>query len=68
MLFLLNLVGSTGDLYMAFYLCKLSNGSKIIDRNYGFDVIEDRLEKILVLRGDGYLYIVPSPFSWKVKY
>lgn len=41
-IFLLNLSGSMGDLLMAFYLCKLSNNSYIIDRKYGFDVIDKK--------------------------
>lgn len=37
--FLLNLLGSTGDLLMAFYLCRSNENSYIIDKSYGFDVI-----------------------------
>jgi hypothetical protein len=40
MIFILNLVGSTGDLYMSFYLTRFSS-SYILDRNYGFDVITE---------------------------
>lgn len=40
LIFLLNLLGSTGDLLMAFYLCRSNENSYIIDRSYGFDVIE----------------------------
>ena len=39
MTFFLNLIGSSGDLYMALLLCRCSYESKIIDRSYGFDVI-----------------------------
>lgn len=37
--YILNLFGSIGDIYMALYLCKLNKSIKIIDRNYGFDII-----------------------------
>ena len=40
MIFLLNLIGSSGDIYMALFLCRFSYESKIIDRSYGFDVVE----------------------------
>ena len=40
MVFLLNLLGASGDIYMALFLCKFNYQSKIIDRNYGFDVVE----------------------------
>lgn len=39
LVFLLNLLGSTGDLLMAFYLCRSNENSYVIDRSYGFDVI-----------------------------
>jgi hypothetical protein len=39
MLFLINTLGSSGDLYMAFCLKKYNYKCKIIDRDYGFDVI-----------------------------
>lgn len=39
-LFIFNLLGSTGDIFMAFYLCRYGSHHKIIDRNYGFEVIE----------------------------
>ena len=39
MVYFLNLLGSIGDLYMAFALCRYRYDSKIIDREYGFDVI-----------------------------
>ena len=38
--FLLNLLGSTGDLLMAFYLCKTNENSYVVDKEYGFDVID----------------------------
>lgn len=37
-IYLLNLLGSSGDLYMAFWLCRLKNNARIIDKTYGFDV------------------------------
>ncbi len=37
-IYLLNLLGSSGDLYMAFWLCRLKSDSRIIDKIYGFDV------------------------------
>ena len=40
MIFLLNLLGASGDIYMALFLCKFSYDSKIIDRIYGFDVMK----------------------------
>lgn len=36
----LNIIGASGDIYMALFLCRFSYDSKIVDRNYGFDVIE----------------------------
>lgn len=39
MIYFLNLLGSVGDLYMAFILCRYRNESRIIDRKYGFGVI-----------------------------
>ncbi|RII35399.1 DUF3267 domain-containing protein [Clostridium chromiireducens] len=39
-IFILNFLGSMGDLLMAFYLCKTSENSYIIDKEYGFDVVE----------------------------
>lgn len=39
MVFLLNALGSCGDLYMAIALSKYDSHSKIIDKNYGFDII-----------------------------
>ncbi|WP_058293853.1 DUF3267 domain-containing protein [Clostridium neonatale] len=38
--FLLNLLGSTGDILMALYLCKSNVNSYVVDRIYGFDVID----------------------------
>ena len=40
LIFLLNFIGSTGDIIMATYLCKSNANSYIKDREYGFDVIE----------------------------
>lgn len=39
MAFVLNLLGSSGDLYMALWLCKVDKNKRIIDKSYGFDVI-----------------------------
>ncbi len=38
-IFLLNLLGSTGDLLMAFYLCRSDKNCYIIDKSYGFDIV-----------------------------
>jgi len=38
-MFLLNLLGASGDLYMAFQLIRYDSNSKIVDRIYGFDVV-----------------------------
>jgi uncharacterized integral membrane protein len=40
MVFILNALGSCGDLYMAIVLSKFDSHCRIIDRNYGFDVIQ----------------------------
>lgn len=40
LVYFFNLIGSIGDIYMAFVLCRCSYDSKIIDREYGFDVIK----------------------------
>lgn len=40
MIFLLNLLGASGDIYMALFLCKFNYESMIIDRSYGFDVVK----------------------------
>ena len=40
MIFFLNLIGASGDIYMALFLCRFSYDSKIIDRTYGFDVVK----------------------------
>ena len=42
-IFLLNLLGSSGDIYMAITLFKYPVHSKIIDRSYGYDVIVEKL-------------------------
>jgi len=39
MIFILNFLGSAGDIYMAAVLLRYKNGCKIIDRSYGFDII-----------------------------
>jgi len=39
LIFIFNLLGSTGDLLMAFYLCKGDEKSYIVDRPYGFDIL-----------------------------
>jgi hypothetical protein len=38
-IFLFNLLGASGDLYMSFRLAKCHWNSKIVDRKYGFDVV-----------------------------
>lgn len=38
-IFLFNLLGASGDLYMSFRLIKCHWNSKIIDRSYGYDVV-----------------------------
>jgi len=38
-IFLLNLLGASGDLYMSFRLIRYNSNSKIVDRIYGFDVV-----------------------------
>lgn len=40
--FLLNLLGSTGDLLMALYLCKSNENSYVVDKSYGFDIINKK--------------------------
>lgn len=39
-IFLLNLLGSIGDLLMTVYLCKSNPNSYILDKKYGFDIID----------------------------
>ncbi|MBU3110254.1 DUF3267 domain-containing protein [Clostridium lacusfryxellense] len=39
-IFLLNLLGATGDLYMSYRLIRYNSNSKIVDRIYGFDVVQ----------------------------
>lgn len=39
LIFFLNLLGSTGDLYMALLISRYDQDACIIDREYGFDVI-----------------------------
>ncbi len=43
-IFLLNLLGSTGDLLMALYLCRSNENSYIIDESYGFDVVDSNIQ------------------------
>lgn len=38
-IFLFNLLGASGDLYMSFKLIRFGSTSKIVDRIYGFDVV-----------------------------
>ncbi|MBK5240149.1 DUF3267 domain-containing protein [Clostridium sp.] len=38
-IFLFNLLGASGDLYMSYRLMKCHFNSKIVDRIYGFDVV-----------------------------
>lgn len=38
-IFLLNLLGASGDLYMSYRLIRYDSNSKIVDRKYGFDVV-----------------------------
>lgn len=40
-IFLLNLLGASGDLYMSYKLIEYDSNSKIVDRKYGFDVVEE---------------------------
>lgn len=39
MIYFLNLLGSIGDIYMSFVLCRYRYDSRIIDRKYGFDIV-----------------------------
>jgi hypothetical protein len=39
MIYLLNFISSSGDIFMIMILLKYNSGSKIIDRSYGFDVV-----------------------------
>ncbi|MCB2295206.1 DUF3267 domain-containing protein [Clostridium algoriphilum] len=41
MIFFLNLLGASGDIYMSFKLIKYDSNSKIVDRIYGFDVVQE---------------------------
>lgn len=41
-IFLLNLLGSTGDLLMAAFLCKSPCDSYVADKSYGFDVVDGK--------------------------
>jgi hypothetical protein len=44
--FVLNLIGSAGDLLMVFYLCKGNENSYVVDREYGFDMINKGINMI----------------------
>lgn len=37
--YILNLLGSIGDLLMVLYLCKSNDNSYVVDKSYGFDII-----------------------------
>lgn len=41
-IYLISLLGSSGDLYMSIWLCKLENKEKIIDKSYGFNVVKQK--------------------------
>ena len=38
-IFLLNFLGASGDLYLSFILMRYEWNSKIVDKKYGFDVV-----------------------------
>jgi len=38
--FIINFAGSSGDIVMALYLCKIEKNHRIIDRKYGFDIVK----------------------------
>lgn len=40
MIFYINLIQASGDIYMTLFLCRFSYDSWIIDRSYGFDVVK----------------------------
>jgi hypothetical protein len=42
LILILNLLGSTGDIYMAILLLRFNSEAKIVDREYGFDVVYDK--------------------------
>lgn len=39
MVFLINLIGSSGDIYTALYLSRCRYNCRVVDREYGFDVM-----------------------------
>ena len=39
LIYFLNLLGSSGDIYMSLFLCRLNYNNYIVDKSYGFDVI-----------------------------
>lgn len=40
-IFVLNLVGCSGDFYMSFYIMRLPKKCNIVDRSYGFDIVKN---------------------------
>lgn len=44
MIYFLNLLGASGDIYMALLLIRLKSESRIIDRKYGFDAVIPKLK------------------------
>jgi Protein of unknown function (DUF3267). len=40
MIFFLNLLGASGDIYMCLYVFRYKYYNKIVDRKYGFDIVE----------------------------
>lgn len=42
MIFLINYIGSSGDIYMALSLITLKKDCKIVDRKYGYDIILEK--------------------------
>lgn len=39
LIFILNLLGSSGDIYMSTTLTKVSKDDKIVDRDYGYEIV-----------------------------
>lgn len=39
MIFLINLIGSSGDVYMALYLSRCMYECRVVDRDYGFEIL-----------------------------
>lgn len=44
--YLLNLLGSSGDIYMTVYLLRFNSKCKIIDRSYGFDIVDNNAAEV----------------------